>query len=232
MSTPRPHKTASSPRRDAILDLLRSAPKPQTVHELAQALKLKPSTARADIEVLRATGAITRVPLPRPGRGRPRWGYSITQPAADPYEALARVLARQLGDSETGRRPEEIAEEWLSRVPRHEPAHTPDEAVAQAASSLESLGFNVAVNPLGTEITMTGCPYAALVPDFPMICDIHGALVRNVLVDSGQPVDIDEIDVWAKPGVCVARLTRPDLHPERTIRASELASLTPSEPSS
>lgn len=216
-------------RRDAVLELLRGADAPMTVEEVAQALGAKTSTARADLEMLRASGGVEREALPRAGRGRPRWGYTASVVGAHPYETLARALAHHISDdpSVADLVPEEIADEWLSRIPRHEPAATPDEAVEQAARSLESLGFAVDVNPIGTEITMTGCPYADMVSDFPMICDIHGALLRGILADAKQGVEVERIDVWARPGMCVAALARSDIRPQRTITTDDMHHLTP-----
>lgn len=217
--------TGADARRERITAAITASPEPVTVEDLSALLGLKSSTVRADIEVLRALGSVTRTSLPREGPGRPRWGYIVAVPVANPYEVLARALATQVSGPDSVRPPEQLADQWLSRIPKHEPAETPDEAVAHAATSLQSLGFEVQVNPLGTEITMTGCPYASLVPDFPMICDIHGALLRGVLTESNQGVDVERLDVWARPGMCIASLRRPDLTPERRISADELDQL-------
>ena len=68
---------------------------------------------------------------------------------------------------------------------------------------------------------MTACPYVDLVGDNPVICDIHAALVGRLLEQTGQPVRVRSMDVWARPGVCVARLRRPALAPTRTITIDE-----------
>ena len=64
-------------------------------------------------------------------------------------------------------------------------------------------------------------PYVDLVDDNPVICDIHAALVGRLLEQTGQPVRVTSMDVWARPGVCVARLRRSDLVPTRTITIDE-----------
>ena len=58
---------------------------------------------------------------------------------------------------------------------------------------------------------MTRCPYASLVGEFPTICDIHGALLNGILRESGQPIEVASLDVWAREDMCVARLRREDL---------------------
>ncbi len=220
-------RAGSDERQQAILDSLREALTPLTVDQLAERLEMRPSTVRADLEVLRATGAIDRTTLPATGRGRPRWGYSLSSVGASPYEVLARALAHHMSGGPTP--PEVMAEEWLSRLPEHATAATPDEAVAQAAASLHALGFSVEVNPRGDEITMTRCPYASLVGEFPTICDIHGALLNGILRESGQPIEVASLDVWAREDMCVARLRREDLRPLRTIQGSDLLGVTPAE---
>lgn len=226
MTTTREPRRGSEARRQAILDAIRDSPDPLSVEDVAARLASRPSTVRTDIEVLRATGALERSPLPGAGRGRPRWGYSIAD-TTSPYEVLARALAQHVSGGPTP--PDVMAEEWLGRIPDHPRATTPDEAVAQAAASLDSLGFTVEVNRLGDEITMTHCPYAQLVGEFPMICDIHGALLSGILRDSGQDVEVESLSVWAREGMCVARLHREDLRPFHTIHGSDLLGVVTEE---
>lgn len=227
MTTPSEPRAHPEARRQAILDSLREVAAPLTVDDISGRLSLSPSTVRSDMEVLRATGAVERTPLPGSGRGRPKWGYSASDAGSGPYEVLARALALHVADGPTP--PDVMAQEWLSRIPEHPPAATGDEAVAQAAASLESLGFTVEVNARRDEITMTQCPYAELVGDVPVICDIHGALLSGILRDSGQPVTVESLDVWAREDMCVAHLRRTDLRPFRTIEGSDFMDPSPQE---
>lgn len=223
--TPDPRPPVGADRRASLLATLQQSPEPLTIDVLATRLDVKPSTIRGDLDVLLATGEIERQPLAGPGRGRPKWVYRAALPTASPYEVLARALAHHMTGGPTP--PEVMAQEWLDRIPQHEPAASPDEAVLQAGRSLEALGFTVAINPKGDELTMTKCPYADLVDEFPMICEIHGALLSGILRESDQGVDIESIDVWARDDMCIAHLRRDDLRPGRTIRSSDLAALTP-----
>jgi hypothetical protein len=59
-----------------------------------------------------------------------------------------------------------------------------------------------------------------------VICDIHTALLSRLLAQTGQDVTVEAMDVWARPGMCVARLRRPDLVPSRTITTDERGVLT------
>ena len=78
---------------------------------------------------------------------------------------------------------------------------------------------------MGDAITVTDCPYADLVDDNPVICDIHTALVVRLLNQTGQPVTVESMDVWARRGMCVARLNRPDIVPARVITPDERGTL-------
>ena len=108
-------------------------------------------------------------------------------------------------------------------------AATPDEAVAEATDALNGLGFTAVANPRGDAITLTDCPYAELVDANPIICDIHAALVARLLTQTGQPVTVESVVVWTRPGMCAAHLRRPDLVPARIITADDRGTFTSNE---
>jgi len=92
-----------------------------------------------------------------------------------------------------------------------------DATVFEAAQALGRLGFEVSVTPVGDRIDLAGCPYADLVAERPVICEIHASLLQQLLDDSGQQVALASLDVWSRPGVCTAHLRRADARPHRTI---------------
>ena len=75
----------------------------------------------------------------------------------------------------------------------------------------------------GTPCTWGDCPYASLVQEHPVICDIHARALEQVLAGTGQPVELESMDVFPRPGVCVAHLRRGDVEPGRVIAGSEPA---------
>ena len=81
--------------------------------------------------------------------------------------------------------------------------------------------------PCVGKITQEG--YADLVDDNPVICDIHTALVVRLLDQTGQPVTLHSMDIWARRGMCVARLDRPDIAPSRVITTDERGALRENE---
>ena len=65
------------------------------------------------------------------------------------------------------------------------------------------------------------CPYAELVHEHPVICDIHAELLGEVLARTAQPVTLASLDVFPRPGLCVAHLHRPDVDPEWTVELAD-----------
>ena len=88
---------------------------------------------------------------------------------------------------------------------------------SQATRVLTDFGFEAVRNPVGDEITLRACPYAELVHEHPVICDIHAELLGEVLARTTQPVTLASLDVFPRPGLCVAHLRRPDVDPEWTV---------------
>lgn len=219
----------SQESRGRVLSAIETAPEPVTVDAIAHATGLHANTIRGHLDVLIAAGSVSRESADHRGRGRPRWLYRPAAPVQSPYQALAEALSLQLtqvGDPSMAGR---AAEVWAQALPDLPSVDTPDEAVAEAAAALERLGFESLASPVGDSIVVTGCPYAALVAENPVICDIHTALIGRLLAQTGQQVAIEAMDVWARPGMCVAHLRRPDLAAFRTITADEAGALTANE---
>jgi hypothetical protein len=74
---------------------------------------------------------------------------------------------------------------------------------------------------VGDAVYLGRCPYASLVQEYPVICDIHARALEQVLAGTGQPVGLRSLDVFPRPGVCVAHLRRDDVEPGRVIEGSE-----------
>ena len=106
---------------------------------------------------------------------------------------------------------------WAQAFPVSEPAQSVDEAVDQATAALSAFGFDAVRNPVGDQVTLRACPYASMVEEQPVICDIHAALLTEALARTGQPVKLERLDVWPRPGLCVAHLNRPDADPAWSV---------------
>ena len=206
--------------RDNILLIVQDSDQPLSVEAVAKVAQLHVNTVRTHLEMLRAAGKVERVRENTTGRGRPKWLYSAGV-EHDAYSQLAADLAQTLSDSHEDDLAKQAARLWReSDGVAQQPATTPDEAVTIAARSLGRLGFDVDVSPVGDAIYLGQCPYAALVGDNPVICDIHTHAVEQILAGTGQPVELASVDVFPRRGVCVAHLRRPDIEPQRVVRGS------------
>lgn len=200
------------------------------MEQIAEAVGLHANTVRGHLDALLASGRITRIADQRSTRGRPHWLYSATASAS--IRELARALDAELELASAPEVARLVAATWAEVGPDVRPAGTIEEAVDLATQALTDFGFGAVRNPVGDEITLSECPYASLVHEHPVICDIHAELLGEVLARTGQPVTLARLDVFPRPGLCVARLDRPDAKPEWSIEGpSPRASPVPPTPS-
>jgi predicted ArsR family transcriptional regulator len=217
---PRPGPdVAGGDSRAAILAFVERADDVVRVEDIAQAVGLHPNTVRGHLDALLASGRIVRIADQRATRGRPHWLYSATTSAS--VRELAAALDAELERASAPDVARLAAAAWAEAGPGVTAASTIDEAVDVATEALTGFGFDAVRNPVGDEITLRACPYAQLVHEHPVICDIHAALLGEVLGRTGQPVDLDRLDVFPRPGLCVAHLHRPDAEPEWVVDVAE-----------
>lgn len=214
--------TGARETRLQILDLIIGSEQPLGIDALVTATGLHPNTVRGHVELLQATGEVQRQRGPAVGRGRPPWLYTAGREHAH-YERLVATLREQFDDSHDLGAIRVEAARWAAVVDEPTPADSPEAAVAAAVDALDALGFDAAVTCTGDEIAITRCPYAELVADQPVICDIHTALVDDLLGRSEQDVRVRAMEVWPRPGLCLVRLSRPDLRPARVIPGQRIA---------
>lgn len=207
--------------RDNILRIVAEAAEPLSVDDISALTDLHANTIRTHLDVLRAAGKIERTREAISGRGRPKWLYSATTDEQDAYFRLADLLGDALQEAQGQGLAADAATRWRSSgAVLNERAESPDEAVAVAADAFARLGFDVDVSPVGDSVFLGNCPYAALVHEHPVICDIHARALEQVLEATGQDVSLDSIDVFPRPGVCVAHLRRKDTTPDWAVQGS------------
>ena len=217
-----------SSSKENHLRLITARKTPVGIQELSDLSGLHPNTVRTHLDSLLAAGEIEREQAPSAGRGRPLWLYRAAVKKPSPYEMLADALVHQLGQTDDPALMDHAAKRWADAAATGVSSVTPpdgDEAVDQLKRALQNVGFAVSSNPVGDEITITECPYAAIVEAQPRVCDVHAALVTELLSRSTQPITLKRLDVWVKPGICVAHLNRADLTPARTIDSTNIAEI-------
>ena len=210
------------PVADRILAMLETAGDPVPVETISTATGLPANTLRRHIELLLARGQIIREREAPTGRGRPRWLYRKGSSEPQLFGSLLSALTAQLANSDNQRVVTAVAENWAQLTPLITHRDTPDGAVEATAAALSHLGFAAEVNPPGDSISLTRCPYAALVEKNPVICNIHGVLVAKLLEQTEQEVSMESLDVWAGQRLCVVHLNRPDIKRERKITPADL----------
>jgi len=219
-----PRETDTS--RDNILRIVMESEAPLTVEQISTVAELHANTVRTHLEVLRAAGKVERTRENTASRGRPRWLYSRAA-TSDPYLELAGDLGRTLTDASDAGLAAQAARRWRTNAQaRKQVAGDPDEAVETTARSLGRLGFEVEVSPVGDAIFLGRCPYAELIAENPVICDIHAHAIEQLLAGTGQPVELASLDVFPRRGVCVAHLRRSDRVPHRVVAGSDPAATT------
>ena len=214
--------------RAKLLESIQGRRELVSIQALSAASGLHPNTVRTHLDSLLAAGEIERDQAPSAGRGRPMWLYRAAVKKPSPYEMLADALVHQLGQTDDPAMMDHAAKRWADAATTGVLAVTPsdgDEAVDQLMRALENVGFAVSSNPVADEITITECPYAAIVATQPRVCDVHAALVTELLSRSTQPITLERLDVWVKTGICVAHLNRVDLTPARTIDSTNIAEI-------
>lgn len=201
--------------RTTILEFIESAGGPVRVEDIAEAVGLHANTVRGHLDTLLASGRIQRTADQRSTRGRPHWLYAATSSAT--VRELSRALERELESASASDVARLAAATWAEIGPDVRSAATPDDAVDRATEALTEFGFDAVRNTVGDEITLRACPYADLVREHPVICDIHAQLLGEVLRRTEQPVHVASLDVFPRPGLCVAHLRRPDAEPEWVV---------------
>lgn len=207
--------------RRTILETLRGADEPLSGEAIAERTGLHVNTARHHLDVLAAAGLISRTQAAPSGRGRPKVLFSVAPAALAPFADLSAFLQRALDGGNEDVVAVEAARRWLASVPQAGLVDDADGAVAAAVESLQAVGFDARSDAIGDTIVVTECPYASLISEHPMICTVHAELVSGVLARTGQDVTLAGFDVWVRPGVCRARLTRPDTTPAFVAESSE-----------
>lgn len=188
-----------------------------TAVAVAQAVGLHPNTVRGHLDLLVHLGHVRRSVEPRDRPGRPRVLFAALdqQSRADPYRVLATALT---ASSSAVDRTADWWTDALARAGRITACADPDEAVRQVAAAFDDVGFDTRTDPVGDRLLLTRCPYASMVADAPVVCDIHVRLLDASFKATGAPVSVASLDVLTRPGVCVAHLVRTDVAPVRTLR--------------
>ena len=204
--------------RVRILEALEDAPGGLGVQEFAVRLQLHENTVRWHLGILEAAGFLDSHPAPDGKPGRPRMLYVLRPGAVDPvprddHRLLATILTGCLADLPDGaRRAEESGRAWgryLVRRPSPLERVSDERAIAEVTRLLDDGGF--VAEPRGTrEIHMRRCPFHDLAETNPaIVCGVHRGLISGALEELGSDLEVEGLDIFVTPDLCIARLARP-----------------------
>lgn len=208
------HRALADERRERIVAELRTVEAGLDAAELGNRLGLHPNTVRWHLGILTDAGFVSSRPAPRTSPGRPRILYSLepepTEHAADEHRLLATVLTGALAGTADGtERAEDAGRQWGRYLMARDPlARTSDDdAVGEVVQLLDGQGFEPEAR--GREIHMHRCPFHALAESQPeVVCAVHKGLMSGTLSALGSELEVEGLDVFVRPDLCVARLKR------------------------
>jgi len=192
-------------QRRMILESLRGARGGLDTNQLAEHLDLHPNTIRWHLGVLADAGLVEAVPERRHERGRPSIVYHLTGEGIargrDEYRLLATMLTDVVAADGNG---EARAYEAGVRWGRHLQQGEPD---ANLADLLDREGFEA--EQRADTVEMRRCPFYALAEGSPqVICTLHHGVIDGALTEAGSDEEVDRLDPFVTPGLCIAHLRR------------------------
>jgi predicted ArsR family transcriptional regulator len=205
--------------RARVLDLLRGAPGPLGVQDVAGRAGLHTNTARFHLDGLVDAGLATREPQPRESPGRPCMAYRATDGDGPMGQRRYRLLAEMLTSMIAGMVPQpqtaaiEAGREWGRYLTEQPPPYrglAAAQAVTKLASALEEIGFapEVVAESGGYRLRLRQCPFREVAEQHQdVVCAMHLGLLQGVLEKSRAPVNADSLQPFAEPGSCIARLS-------------------------
>ncbi|MEV7502177.1 helix-turn-helix domain-containing protein [Streptomyces sp. NPDC093018] len=229
---------AESPRRRAVLDVLRAAPAPLGVTETAERLGVHPNTVRFHLDALVAEGLVERRAEASTGPGRPRTVYTV-RPGMDRggvrgYLLLARMLLSRWTSADPAEAREQAGEtgrEWgrflVDPLPPFE-RPTAERSVTRLLALLTDLGFEPELVPGAAadentpeRIRLRHCPFLELAEEHgELICPLHLGLIQGALDRLDAPLTATRLEPFAEPDSCHAHLSAASPAPRDTRKGT------------
>jgi predicted ArsR family transcriptional regulator len=202
------------------LEVLQDAGTQLNVNEMAAKMGLHTNTVRLHLDALVAAGLADSEAEKRDLRGRPRKLYSANANSANAgrrsYRLLAQILASSMAAQTS--HPREVAinagQEWgryLGEGPTPFKRVDADEATRRLVSAMEDIGFAPGAVTKGRrrQVLLNSCPFREVAQEHPeVVCSIHLGLMNGLLAELDAPLEVDRLDPFVEPSLCVASLSR------------------------
>jgi predicted ArsR family transcriptional regulator len=216
------HRALADERRSRIVEELRQEPAGLDAQALARRLDLHSNTIRWHLGILADAGIVASRPADRTTPGRPRIVYTLKEDAdvgePEHYRLLATMLSGAIGGVDDGlARAREAGREWGRYLVKSPPPHArPDrtEATGEIMKLLDEHGFKPEVGDC--EIRMRRCPFRELAEadDGGVVCAVHLGLISGALAELRSDLDVERLDAFVEPGLCIATLSAREPEPD------------------
>jgi predicted ArsR family transcriptional regulator len=168
---------------------------------------------RWHLGILADAGLVTSSPEERETPGRPRVVYATNPRSAgrahDEYRLLATILTGTIaasGDLENAERAGAAWGRYLVAGPEPFSRVTDEDATVAVTTLLAQQGFEPEVAE--GEIRMHRCPFHDLAEAHPdVVCRVHRGLISGAFAELGSGLEVEELEIFPQPDLCVARLT-------------------------
>jgi predicted ArsR family transcriptional regulator len=213
LSAPAVHRALADERRSRIVEELQQRPDGLDAHELAMRLDLHPNTIRWHLGILADAGIVTSHAGERTTPGRPRIVYTIRADAdvgePEHYRLLSTILTGIISELEDGTaRAREAGQEWGRYLVKSPPPHvrtSDSDATDEIIRFLDEHGFRP--EAAKGDIHMHRCPFSELAENNPgIVCGLHFGLISGALRELRSDLEVERLDAFVEPGLCIARL--------------------------
>ena len=205
--------------RTRVLEVLQDSGTQLNVSDVAARVGLHTNTVRLHLDALVAAGLAESEAEKRDLRGRPRTLYAANANSANAgrrsYRLLAEILASSMAAQTS--KPREAAvkagQEWgrfLGEGPPPFKRVDADEATGRLVGALDTLGFSPEAVARGRQrrVLLHHCPFREVAKEYPEVaCSIHLGLMNGLLAELDAPLEVDRLDPFVEPALCVASLS-------------------------
>lgn len=206
-------------QRAQVLEVLRRAPGPLSIGDIACEVGGHPNTVRFHLKAMAADGQVERVEVTERSPGRPPQLFQLVA-GMDPtgprhYRMLAEVLAESLAGQPNARaRALRAGRSWGRRLSAQQEqsgsaGQRARKPVTRLVQLLGEVGFAPKVRRRNgaEQIALRHCPFLELASEHPeVVCPIHLGLMQGVLEAEDSPVTVVKLEPFAEPALCVAHL--------------------------
>src|SRR4051812_18797994 len=194
--------------RTQVLHVLRDAPDPPSISDIAARVDVHPNTIRFHLNALIATGMVQRVTAPasRPGRPplmfRPVRAMNTSGPSN--YRPLADMLLTELTAAADARaRAIELGRRWGLHEVTPTPGPVPASAVTNTLTELLTrLGFAPEA-PTANQIDLRHCPFLdAVQQSGRLVCALHLGMLQGATEGLTGSESAVNLMPFAEPDLC------------------------------